>query len=148
MIAVDTNLLVYAHREDSDFHAQALHALCGLAGSGQRWTIPLPCLHEFIAITTHPRIYDPPTPLAIAFRSLEAWAETAHFQWIGEGVGYLEELKKIAMSGKVAGPMIHDARIAAICLNNGVRVLWTADRDFSRFPGLKTQNPLAGGFEN
>jgi hypothetical protein len=52
-------------------------------------------------------------------------------------------LEKQILGGKIRGGMIHDARIAALCIHYGVRELWTADRDFSRFPGLKTRNPLA-----
>jgi uncharacterized protein len=51
-------------------------------------------------------------------------------------------LKEIATQGQIRGGQIHDARIAAICLQHGVSELWTADRDFSRFPQLKTRNPL------
>ena len=61
MIAVDTNILVYAHRSDSSWHEPALRALTGLAEAKGAWAIPWPCLHEFFAIATHPRIYDPPS---------------------------------------------------------------------------------------
>jgi toxin-antitoxin system PIN domain toxin len=142
MIAVDTNLLVYAHRSDSEFHDAALEALIDLAESGQRWAIPWPCLHEFISIVTHPRIYDPPSSIQLALDAICVWAESPHCRMIGEGFDYFKNLKQIALGAKVAGPMIHDARIAAICIENGVRLLWTADRDFSRFTPLKTHNPL------
>jgi toxin-antitoxin system PIN domain toxin len=142
VIAVDTNLLVYAHREDSEWHAPALEALVGLANGHRRWAIPWPCVHEFIAITTHPAIYVPPTPLGTALASMEAWFGSGGCTPIGEGPEYFTTLRELAERGKVRGPMIHDARVAAICLDNGVTELWTADRDFSRFRGLKTQNPL------
>ena len=142
MIAVDTNLLIYAHREDSDFHVQAVKALQELAESDARWSIPWPCLHEFLAIATHPRIFKPPSPLESALKAMEVWLGSPGCEMIGEGPGYFEVLKKIAAKGKIAGPMIHDARIAAICIHNGVSGLWTADRDFSRFTTLKTGNPL------
>jgi len=45
-------------------------------------------------------------------------------------------------AGQIVGPRVHGARIAALCLQHGVRELWTADRDFSRFPQVKTLNPL------
>jgi uncharacterized protein len=64
VIALDTDLLVYAHREDAPFHATALERVSELAESGSPWAIPWPCLHEFFAIVTHPRIYAPPTPRA------------------------------------------------------------------------------------
>jgi hypothetical protein len=61
-----------------------------------------------------------------------------------ESPGYWETLRTLVEEGGIAGPRIHDARIAAVCLTNGVRELWTADRDFSRFPALKVHNPCAG----
>jgi toxin-antitoxin system PIN domain toxin len=142
MIAVDTNILVYAHREDSQWHEPALSHLKALAGSGAPWGIPWPCLHEFLAVTTHPRIYRPPTPLDVAFAALSAWQEIDTLRLLGEGPGYFDTLKKLACSGKVAGPRIHDARIAALCLHHGIRELWSTDRDFSAFPSLKCRNPL------
>jgi toxin-antitoxin system PIN domain toxin len=142
MIAVDTNLLVYAHREDSPFHAAALESLTGLAGSGRRWGIPWPCVHEFISITTHPRIYDPPTPLKVALAAMQVWLEAPGCELLAEGPGYWDTLKGLSLKAKLQGPMVHDARIAALCRHHGVRELWSADRDFSRFPAVKTRNPL------
>lgn len=142
MIAVDTNLLIYAHREESDFHKQAITALRGLAEGDARWSIPWPCLHEFLAITTHSRILNPPTPVPLALKTIEVWLDSPGCEMIGEGPGYYDQLKRLIAEGKIAGPMVHDARIAALCINHGVRAFWTADRDFSRFAGLKTHNPL------
>ena len=144
LIAVDSNLLVYAHREDSDFHRPALKVLKDLAESGMRWALPWPCLHEFLSITTHPRIFAPPSPLPLALQSIEVWMNSAQCEMIGEDLGYFEVLKRLVTEGRVAGPMIHDAKIAAICIHSGVSELWTADRDFSRFVSLKTRNPLKG----
>jgi predicted nucleic acid-binding protein len=62
VIAVDTNLLVYAHRKDSQWHAAAASVVRSLAEGSAPWAIAWPCLHEFLAIVTHPRIYAPPTP--------------------------------------------------------------------------------------
>lgn len=142
MIAVDTNLLVYAHREDSPFHSAALKTLLGLIESGRRWGIPWPCVHEFIAITTHPRIYDPPTPLNVAMAAMQVWLEVPSCEMLAEGPEYWETLKDLSIKAKLQGPMVHDARIAALCLHHGINELWSADRDFSRFPELKTRNPL------
>lgn len=142
MIAVDTNLLVYAHREDCDWHAEALKALRRLAEGIRRWAIPWPCVHEFISIATHPSIYDPPTPLPVAFEAMQVWLRCSSCRTIGEGPGYLAVLQDLALRAKTHGPRIHDARIAAICLQNGVTELWSADRDLSRFRELKVVNPL------
>ena len=142
MIAVDTNLLVYAHRAESEWHVPALHHLLSLAQGRAQWAIPWPCLHEFLAIVTHPRIYEPPSPRETALASLAAWLDSPRCAPIGEGPGYFEVLQRLVSRGRVVGGLVHDARVAAICLHNGVSVLWTADRDFSRFPELKTLNPL------
>ena len=92
MIAVDTNILVYAHRADSPFHDRA-QSLANLA-------------------------------------------------FIAEEAGHLAQLESLAVLAKTQGGAIHDARIAAICLSHGVVELWSADRDFSRFPALAVRNPL------
>ncbi len=144
MIAVDTNVLVYAHREDAEFHREALDALMTLAKGNRLWGIPWPCIHEFIAIATHPAIYDPPSDLSVALDAIDVWMGTPYCRLIGEGTGYWEKLRSTAIQGRVRGPRIHDARIAAICMHHGVNELWTADRDFSRFRELAIRNPLLG----
>jgi uncharacterized protein len=142
MIAVDTNLLVYAHREDSPWHEAAWSLLAGLAEGRALWAIPWPCIHEFLAIVTHPRIYAPPTPLSVALDQVEAWVESPSLVLLGEPEAYWPALRTIINAGMVTGPRVHDARVAALCIIHGVRELWTADRDFSRFPDLLVRNPL------
>ena len=142
MIALDTNLLVYAHRNDSPFHDAAKSAVDGLVGSGAVWALPWPCLHEFISVVTSARIFKQPTPLASAFEVLRAMTDSPHARLLAEGPGYLQILQRCALAARLAGPAIHDARIAALCLHHGVRELWSADRDFSRFHELKVRNPL------
>ena len=145
MIAVDTNLLVYAHREESEFHLMAVRRLEELRQGAATWAVPWPCVHEFIAIVTHERIYRPPTPLETAFAAVDAWGAGGNLEFLAESPGYLEKLRELARGARLKGPRIHDARIAALCLHHGVTELWTADRDFSPFPGLKAINPLVGG---
>ena len=142
MIAVDTNLLVYAHREDSPWHQAAAARVAELAEGASPWAIPAACLHEFLAIVTHPRIYRPPTPLAIALDQVDAWRESPSLVMLTEADAYWADLRRVLERSKAAGGMVHDARIAALCLHHGVRELWSADRDFSRFPDLTTRNPL------
>jgi toxin-antitoxin system PIN domain toxin len=144
VIAVDTNLLVYAHREDAKFHGEASATLVKLAGGTERWAVPWPCAHEFIAIVTHPKIYKAPTPLELALQALAELNACPTLEFIGEADGYLDSLAGIALGARVQGGAIHDARIAAICRFHGVRELWSADRDFSRFAAVKVRNPLLG----
>jgi toxin-antitoxin system PIN domain toxin len=144
MIAVDTNLLVDAHRSDSDFHVSAVWCIRDLAEGRGSWAIPWPCIHEFFAIVTHPRVYDPPTPPERALDQIDAWLESPTIALLTEGESYWSTLRPLLEASRVTGPRVHDARIAALCAEHGVRELWTLDRDFGRFPSLPTRNPLAG----
>ena len=85
-----------------------------------------------------------PTPLAAAVAQVEAWLESPSLVLLPESEGYWPELRTALQSGRVAGAQVHDARIAALCQLHGVRELWSADRDFSRFFGLTVRNPLIG----
>jgi uncharacterized protein len=144
MIAVDTNILVYAHREESDWHQPAERAVRALAEGAAGWAIPWPCVHEFLAITTHPRIFRTPTPLAAALDQIEAWFESPSIVTLAEDEGYWTAFRTLIGQARVDGPRVHDARVAALCLSHSVRELWTADRDFSAFPALRVRNPLLG----
>jgi len=142
LIAVDTNILVYAHREDSPFHDPAATRIAELAEGSATWSIPWPCVHEFLAIVTHPRIYAPPTPLPRALDQVDAWLASPTLVLLAESADHWVALRTILANGRIAGPQVHDARIAALCRQHGVRELWSADRDFNRFPGLAVVNPL------
>lgn len=142
LIAIDTNILVYAHRLDSPWNEAAVACLRAAAEGPAPWAIPWPCIHEFLAIVTHPRVFRPPTPLDRAIADLEIWFESPTLRLIAEGPVYWQNLKDATRRGVVAGGLVHDARIAAICREHGVRTLLSADRDFSRFPDLEVVNPL------
>lgn len=142
MIAVDSNLLVYAHREDSPWHVAGYACLAVLAEGRTPWAIPWPCLHEFLSIVSHPRIYAPPTPLDKAIDQVEAWLESPSLVLLSESEDYWLQLRSLLRVGRVSGPKVYDARVAALCLLHGVSELWTIDRDFSRIPKLKVRNPL------
>lgn len=144
MIALDSNLLIYAHRRDNEAYPAARARLGDLATGRALWGIPYPCVHEFIRNVTDHRIYTDPTPLDRAFDQVNAWVKSPMVRLLGEGRAHLDLLGRVAREGRVRGAAIHDARIAAICLEHGVSELWTADRDFGRFPSLKTRNPLVG----
>lgn len=145
MIALDTNILVYAHREDSPHHEAAAAVLSRIAAGAAAWALPWPCVHEFLAVVTHPRIYAPPTPMPVALEAVQALARLPNMRMLHETTDHIDELERLLSRGDVTGPRVHDARIAAICLTHGVSELWTADRDFSWFPTLRTVNPLAHG---
>lgn len=142
MIAVDSNLLVYAHREDSPFHETSNELVDSLRHQSATWAIPWPCVHEFISIVTHPGIYTPASPLGEALGFVDSLIASPQLHLLSESPGYFERLRAVATAARLRGPRIHDARIAALCLHHGVSELWSADRDFSAFPQLKVRNPL------
>jgi uncharacterized protein len=142
MIGVDTNVLVYAHRKDSEWHEPAARCVRTLAEGSGPWAIPWPCLHEFLAVVTHPQIYAPPTPLERALDQVDAWQESPSLVLLSERDGYWPGLRELASAGRATGGRIHDARVTALCVLHGVRELWSADRDFGRFPALEVRNPL------
>jgi toxin-antitoxin system PIN domain toxin len=142
MIAIDTNVLIHAHRAEMPFHARARALIESLAQGTDRWALPWPCAHEFIAVLTRPGVFKTPSTVEAVFGVLRALAALPHCDFLAEGEGHLDTLHELARVGHVVGPAIHDARIAAICIRHGVRELWSADRDFSRFPQIKVRNPL------
>ncbi|MFC4057401.1 type II toxin-antitoxin system VapC family toxin [Planomonospora corallina] len=142
MIAVDTNILVYAHRKDSEFHSCAAPKVKALAEGRAAWAIPWPCIHEFFSIVTRPRVYNPPSSTAEAIRQIDAWLGSPSLVVLGEAENHWQVLRNSLEEGRVVGPLVHDARIAALCATHGVRELWSMDRDFSRFPELAVRNPL------
>ena len=142
MIAVDTNILVYAHRADSEWHGRAESVLERLAEGRAEWAIPWPCLHEFVAVATHPRIYRPPSSLGQALDQVRAWLESPSLVLLSESGTHFAVLEKLLTASRAVGPRVHDARIAALCVEHGVEELWSADRDFARFPDIFVRNPL------
>ncbi|MGL5810952.1 MAG: type II toxin-antitoxin system VapC family toxin [Nocardioides sp.] len=144
MIALDTNMLVYANRPEARQHDQAHRAVTALLNSRSRIALPWPCIHEALNVLTHPRIYDPPYLVDSVITDFETLTSHPRVTALGETRAHLAILRSLTGNPLVLGPKVHDARIAAICIGHEVDELWTADRDFSLFPALKTRNPLVG----
>ena len=145
MIAVDTNILVYSHRRESRHHANAAAAILALAEGRNKWAIPWPCIYEFFSVVTNPRIWkDAATTPDQAWRQMTAWTGSPTAVMLNETADFLPILESFARRPRVRGPIVHDARVAAICVTHGVEELLTADRDFALFPELQVRNPLSG----
>ena len=145
MIAVDTNLLVYAHRREVAEHERAASIVKALAEGGEAWAIPWPCVYEFFSVVTNPRIWkDKASTPAQAWSQLEAWLRAPSLVLLAETRDFGSELGELLQRSRVRGRVVHDARIAALCLAHGVTQLLTRDRDFGLFPELSLRNPFAG----
>ena len=144
MIAVDTNVLVYAHRRESRVHEEAAEVLRALAEGNRRWAIPWPCCCEFLSVVTNRRIWrGAESSPGEAWSQLRAWVDSPSNLLLGETSGFLDILERLVLRPRVRGPLVHDARVAAICLAHGIDELLSRDRDFALFPELKTRNPFA-----
>ena len=146
MDAVDTNILVYAHRRETSAHPAASAVLRSLTEGREVWAIPWPCCYEFLSVVTNPRIWqDGASTQEQAWRQLLAWTAAPSNRLIGETGDFLELLSGFVQRPRVVGGVVHDARIAAICVANGVESLLTRDRDFSLFPELRVEDPIGPG---
>lgn len=142
MIALDTNILVYARREETARHAEARRLLEKLAHGEVPWALPWPCVYEFLRVVTHPRVFDPPTDLDTALEDLDSLFESRSLMLLGEGPAHAGHLRHAMRGANARGNLAHDAHVAALVVEHGVRELWTTDRDFARFPGLRIRNPF------
>jgi uncharacterized protein len=139
LIAVDTNILVYAHRQEMPLHPQALQRLTELAEDTSAWAIPVFCLGEFLRVVTHSRIFRPPSFADQALEALEGLLQSPSLRVLSPGPRYPELLADTIRKSNASGNLIFDAQIAALCREYAVTELLTADRDFSRFlPEVRT----------
>jgi toxin-antitoxin system PIN domain toxin len=142
LIAVDTNILVYSVRDESPYYRQALPLMTSFAESRDPWAIPWPCVYEFLRVVTHPKLFVPPNTLEDALERIEQLRESPSLVMLGDGPSHLRHLLKTFRESDAIGNLVHDAHIATLCLEHGVSELYTMDRDFSRFPGLRVVHPF------
>lgn len=144
MIALDTNILVYARRQEATHHHQAKDLLREFAEGESPWALPWPCVYEFIRVVTHPRVFDPPSEMDVVLNDLESLLQSPSLTLLREGSRHAMFMERLIKAGQATGNLVHDAHIAALVVEHGGSELWTADRDFSRFPGIRVHNPFIG----
>jgi len=143
MVAVDTNVLVYAEITSSEHHQTARARLRELAEGATPWALPWPCVYEFLRVVTHPRVYHPPVPAAVARADIAAMLASPSLVLLSETDRHSEVLDAVLSESEVTGNLVHDAHIVALCREHGVSEILTADGDFRRFSGIKVTNPFA-----
>ena len=139
MIAVDTNVLVHAHREESPKHAAAHARIVALSESPSRWWIPVFCIGEFVRVITHPRLFDPPYSSTEACDALARLLASPSVSVLYPGSDYPALLAEAVREADAVGNLVFDAQIVALCRESGISRLLTEDRDFDRFTGLATE---------
>ena len=144
MLAVDTNILVYAHRREAAEHAASSAIVRSLAEGAQPWAVPWPCLYEFFSVATNPKIWrDAASTPSQAWTQIDAWLGSPSLRLLAETPEFGRVLARFLDRPRVRGGIVHDARVAALCVAHGIEALLTRDRDFSLFEELRTRNPLA-----
>lgn len=143
MIALDTNLLVYAHRSAVAEHRAAQDAITRAGRHRDGWGLSLAVVFEFWCVVTHPAASGRPSTPAEAATFVAA-LETAGAQVWLPGIGFGTRLMQLAATQSVVGPRIFDLQIALTAFEGGATELWTADRRFVSIPGLPVVCPLEG----
>jgi uncharacterized protein len=142
MRAVDTNILVYAHRREALEHKAAVKLLTQLTTGAEPWVLPWPCIYEFLRVVTHPKVFHPPSPAGLAWDAVESLLSSPSLVYISEGDRHASILKELLAESPATGNLMHDAHIAALLIEHGVDEILTADEDFRRFRKLKVTNPF------
>lgn len=137
MIAVDTNVLIYAHRDGFPLHRDALGWLKHLAEGSRPWALPVFCLGEFVRIATHPRVLNPPSTIEQALAAIDDLLASPSVRVLSPGPRYPSLFAAAVRQGDARGNLAFDAQIAALCRDQGVARLLTQDRDFARFPHIE-----------
>jgi hypothetical protein len=143
VIAIDTNIIVYARRAELPHHAAARTLLTGLANGATPWGLPWPCLYEYVKVITNPRLFRPPDTLDDALADVESLVASPSVVMLGHGPEHVRHLRRAADDGQPIGGQIHDAHILALALEHGVTELLSSDRDFRRFSVLRVRDPFA-----
>lgn len=143
MIAVDTNILVYAQRAEAPLHLAALHIMRGLVAGAAPWAVPWPCIGEYLRVVTHHSVYRPVTPTSEALDNLETLLAAPSVQVLAPTGRHQAVLREVLAESGATGDQVFDAQIFALCVQHGVRELLTADRGFRVFRGLKVTDPFA-----
>lgn len=137
MIAIDTNVLVYARRREMPLHEPALQALRELAAGPAAWGLPGFCIGEYLRVVTHPRLFDPPTSRAEALRSVDTLLESPSVRLLAPGPRYWLLLREAIEEARATGNAILDAQIVAVCMEHGATTILSEDRGFERFAAIK-----------
>ena len=138
MIAVDTNVLVYAVFSGFKEHRRAAAWLKHLAEGPRPWGLPIFCITEFIRVDTHPKVMSVPLAPDEAWKIIESLVQSPSARVLMPGAGFLQAFADLMKEDNVKGNLVFDAQVAGLCLEHGISRLLTEDRDFSRIHSLKT----------
>lgn len=140
---IDVNILLYASDRDSPLHQKAAAFLEKCAGEGEVFCLAWMTLMSYLRIATHPSIFAKPLTHDMAAQNVDALLALPHVRLIGEQEGFWTVYRTLTDDAPCRGNGVPDAHLAALLRHNGVRTLFTRDRDFRRFAFLDVRDPLA-----
>lgn len=139
---VDTNVLVYATHTQSPFHDRARALVEHLvAGPGLAYLF-WPAIFGYLRIVSHPAILERPLSKDEAMSNVEALLAPPHIRTAGEGDGFWAMFRTVAADVKPRGNLIPDAQLVALMRAHGVSTIWSHDRDFRKFRGIRVKDPF------
>jgi toxin-antitoxin system PIN domain toxin len=146
VIGVDTNVLAYAVNSQCPEHVPCREVLQGVRGAGAQGeplALPWSVVYEFLRVVTHPRFPQRALTTDQAWGFVQSLARAPHITVLGPGPGHAAAVERMLSAPGVRGNLVHDAHVAAVLAEHGVRRIYTRDQDFRRFPGLEVVDPLA-----
>lgn len=142
MIGLDTNILVYAHREGTSHHQEAYDLVRRFSESPTPYALFWPSLYEFLRIVTHHGAFDPPSTQAEALAAVEAFIAPPAVRVLAETAAHGRILHQVLSETNARGNLVHDAHLVALALEHGVHEILTFDEDFRRFRQITITNPF------
>jgi toxin-antitoxin system PIN domain toxin len=142
MRLVDANILVYAYSESFHQHERAREWLDQQLNGDVPLGLPWPSLLAFVRLVSNPRVFDRPVSVHTAWKQVEEWLACRPV-WIPHPTDrHAAILGRLLAGTGMRASCVPDAHLAALALEHGLAVV-SADTDFSRFAGIRLENPLA-----
>lgn len=141
MIAIDTNVLIAAHRVDAPSHAASFAFIERLASETKPFGLFWPSIYEFLRVVTHRRVFDPPSSIEKALTAITEFISIPNALLLSETERHAEVLRQVLALSPVSGNLFHDAHLVALALEYGVDEIITYDHDFKRFSQVKSNPP-------
>jgi len=141
VIVLDANILFYGYSTGSPQHEKARTCIEKLFSGSEPIGLPWQTITAFLRISTNARLPGA-RPAVEAAQEIEEWLNQPNVRLISPADDHWRVLRRMIFEGQAFGPLVSDAQIAALAIENGA-VLYSSDRDFARFPGLRWVNPLS-----
>ena len=135
-------MLLYGHRQEAERHPEYRDWLQAMIDGPEPYAVSDFALNGMLRVITNPRIYRSPTPLDRALPAADQIRNQPHAEVVGPGRRFWQIFIRLCGEVSARGKVVPDAYLAALAIEHGCELI-TADRDFTRFPGLRWRQPLA-----